>query len=212
MEAELNQLSFDGQGLIPAIVQDANTGKVLTLAYMNEASLTKTIETNETWFYSRSRKQLWNKGETSGNKQKVKKISYDCDADAILVQVEPLGPACHTGEESCFYNELYTNEEPAADIIDRVVDIIKARRNSPQEGSYTTYLFNEGIDKILKKVGEESTEVIIGAKNNDNEELTAEISDLIYHVLVLMELQGVTVSDIKQELLKRHVVTDRKNK
>lgn len=212
MEAELNQLSFDGQGLIPAIVQDANTGKVLTLAYMNEASLTKTIETNETWFYSRSRKQLWNKGETSGNKQKVKKISYDCDADAILVQVEPLGPACHTGEESCFYNELYTNEEPAADIIDRVVDIIKARRNSPQEGSYTTYLFNEGIDKILKKVGEESTEVIIGAKNNDNEELTAEISDLTYHVLVLMELQGVTVSDIKQELLKRHVVTDRKNK
>lgn len=212
MEAELNQLSFDGQGLIPAIVQDANTGKVLTLAYMNEASLTKTIETNETWFYSRSRKQLWNKGETSGNKQKVKKISYDCDADAILVQVEPLGPACHTGEESCFYHELYTNEEPAADIIDRVVDIIKARRNSPQEGSYTTYLFNEGIDKILKKVGEESTEVIIGAKNNDNEELTAEISDLIYHVLVLMELQGVTVSDIKQELLKRHVVTDRKNK
>lgn len=212
MNIELNKLSFDDQGLIPAIVQDANTGKVLTLAYMNEESLNKTIETNETWFYSRSRRKLWNKGETSGNKQKIKKICYDCDADALLVQVEPIGPACHTGEESCFYNELYTKEEPAADIISRVVDIIKERRNNPKEGSYTTYLFNEGIDKILKKVGEESTEVIIGAKNNDNEELTAEISDLIYHVLVLMELRGVGVADIKQELSKRHVVTDRKNK
>jgi phosphoribosyl-ATP pyrophosphohydrolase/phosphoribosyl-AMP cyclohydrolase len=212
METEIKNLSFDDQGLIPAIVQDANTGKVLTLAYMNEASLNKTIETNETWFYSRSRQELWNKGETSGNKQQLKKISYDCDSDALLVQVDPLGPACHTGEESCFYNDLYTKEQPSADIIDRVLDKIKERRNQPQEGSYTTYLFNEGIDKVLKKVGEESTEVIIGAKNNDKEELTAEISDLVYHVLVLMELQGVDIADIKQELVKRHVKTDRKNK
>jgi len=212
MEINIEQLSFDDKGLIPAIVQDANTGKVLTLAYMNEESLLKTLQTNETWFYSRSRQKLWNKGETSGNKQHVKKISYDCDADALLVQVNPLGPACHSGEESCFYQELYSNEIPALDIIPRVVDKIKERRNNPAEGSYTTYLFNEGLDKILKKVGEETTEVIIGAKNNDKEELTAEISDLTYHVLVLMELQGVSVSDIKQELVDRHVQKDRKNK
>src|SRR5690625_2368558 len=212
METEIKNLSFDDQGLIPAIVQDANTGKVLTLAYMNEASLNKTIETNETWFYSRSRQALWNKGETSGNKQQIKKISYDCDSDALLVHVDPLGPACHTGEESCFYNDLYTKEQPAADIIERVVGKIKERRNEPQDGSYTTYLFNEGIDKILKKVGEESTEVIIGAKNNDKNELTAEISDLVYHVLVLIEVQGVEIADIKQELVQRHVETDRKNK
>jgi len=208
----MEQLSFDEKGLIPAIVQDANTGNVLTLAYMNEESVMKTIQTNETWFFSRSRQELWNKGETSGNKQQVKKITYDCDADALLVQVNPLGPACHTGEKSCFYQELYTNEEPALDIITRVVDKIKERRNSPEEGSYTTYLFNEGLDKVLKKVGEETTEVIIGAKNNDQQELTAEISDLTYHVLVLMELTGVSVTDIKQELVNRHVQKDRKNK
>lgn len=212
MEVNMEQLSFDEKGLIPAIVQDANTGNVLTLAYMNEESVMKTIQTNETWFFSRSRQELWNKGETSGNKQQVKKITYDCDADALLVQVNPLGPACHTGEKSCFYQELYTNEEPALDIITRVVDKIKERRNSPEEGSYTTYLFNEGLDKVLKKVGEETTEVIIGAKNNDQQELTAEISDLTYHVLVLMELTGVSVTDIKQELVNRHVQKDRKNK
>jgi len=212
VEVNMEQLSFDEKGLIPAIVQDANTGNVLTLAYMNEESVMKTIQTNETWFFSRSRQELWNKGETSGNKQQVKKITYDCDADALLVQVNPLGPACHTGEKSCFYQELYTNEEPALDIITRVVDKIKERRNSPEEGSYTTYLFNEGLDKVLKKVGEETTEVIIGAKNNDQQELTAEISDLTYHVLVLMELTGVSVTDIKQELVNRHVQKDRKNK
>lgn len=212
MDINIENLSFDQNGLIPAIVQDARTGKVLTLAYMNKESLQKTIETNETWFFSRSRQELWNKGETSGNKQQINKLSYDCDADALLVQVTPLGPACHKGEETCFHNTLYTNEEPSQDIVNQVVAKIKERRDNPIEGSYTNYLFNEGLDKILKKIGEEATEVIIGAKNNDKQELTNEISDLTYHTLVLMELLDVSIEDIKNELKNRHVQTDKKNK
>lgn len=205
MTINMDDLKFDEQGLLPAIVQDAATGKVLTLAYMNQTSLQKTIETNETWFYSRSRQELWNKGETSGNKQKVKQISYDCDADALLVQVEPLGPACHTGEETCFHQTLLTNEKPTLEIISQVVAKIKDRREKPVEGAYTTYLFEKGVDKILKKVGEETSEVIIAAKNNDKAELTAEIADLTYHTLVLMEEIGVTTADIKAILTERHL-------
>lgn len=198
-------LKFDENGLIPAIIQDAQTKEVLTLAYMNEASLKKTMETKETWFFSRKRQELWNKGETSGNKQIVKHISFDCDSDALLVQVEPLGPACHTGEDTCFHNILYQDGEMESDVIPMLTNKIKDRRNNPEEGSYTTYLFNKGLDKILKKVGEETSEVIIGAKNNDKQELIWEIADLTYHKLVLMELLDVSVSDIKSELHKRHI-------
>ncbi|MFD1038285.1 bifunctional phosphoribosyl-AMP cyclohydrolase/phosphoribosyl-ATP diphosphatase HisIE [Virgibacillus byunsanensis] len=205
MNVNLNQLSFDQQGLIPAIVQDAKTGKVLTLAYMNELSIIKTLETNETWFFSRKRNQLWNKGETSGNKQFVKEITYDCDADSLLVQVDPVGPACHTGSESCFNQTLYAGDTQIRETVQQLVTAIKGRRNDPKEGSYTTYLFQEGIDKILKKVGEEASEVIIGAKNDDKEEVTWEIADLTYHTLVLMELLDLSIDDIKQELYKRHI-------
>jgi phosphoribosyl-ATP pyrophosphohydrolase/phosphoribosyl-AMP cyclohydrolase len=205
MEMNIEELSFDKNGLIPAIIQDVQTKKVLTLAYMNEASFKKTMETKETWFFSRSRQEIWHKGETSGNKQIVKHISLDCDQDALLVQVEPLGPACHTGEGSCFYQSVMNEGNAAEEVIPLLTDKIKERRDNPKEGSYTTYLFNEGIDKILKKVGEETSEVIIGAKNNDKQELTWEIADLIYHTLVLMELLDVSVSDIKDELQKRHI-------
>ncbi|WP_010651831.1 bifunctional phosphoribosyl-AMP cyclohydrolase/phosphoribosyl-ATP diphosphatase HisIE [Oceanobacillus massiliensis] len=212
MEINIEQLSFNENGLIPAIVQDANTGGVLTLAYMNRDSLLKTIETKETWFFSRKRQELWNKGETSGNKQQVKKIAFDCDADALLVQVTPIGPACHTGEETCFHNELFTNEIPSHDIVYQVIEKIKNRRENPIDGAYTSYLFEKGIDKILKKVGEETTEVVIGAKNNDRKETTSEISDLTYHTLVLMELMGISITDVKAELLKRHIKKEGQNR
>ncbi|RKQ33175.1 bifunctional phosphoribosyl-AMP cyclohydrolase/phosphoribosyl-ATP diphosphatase HisIE [Oceanobacillus halophilus] len=212
MEINIDKIKFDENGLVPAIVQNAETGKVLTLAYMNADSLQKTLQTNETWFFSRSRQELWNKGETSGNKQQINKISYDCDADSLLVQVIPLGPACHTGQETCFHHDLYTKDEPSLEIIPQVVAKITERRENPIEGSYTNYLFNEGIDKILKKIGEETSEVIIGAKNNDKKEVTSEIADLTYHTLVLMELLDVSINDIKGELKKRHVQKDKKNK
>ncbi|WP_337019129.1 bifunctional phosphoribosyl-AMP cyclohydrolase/phosphoribosyl-ATP diphosphatase HisIE [Oceanobacillus massiliensis] len=212
MEINIEQLSFNENGLIPAIVQDANTGGVLTLAYMNRDSLMKTIETKETWFFSRKRQELWNKGETSGNKQQVKKIAFDCDADALLVQVTPIGPACHTGEETCFHNELFTNEIPSHDIVYQVIEKVKNRRENPIDGAYTSYLFEKGIDKILKKVGEETTEVVIGAKNNDRKETTSEISDLTYHTLVLMELMGISITDVKDELLKRHIKKEGQNR
>lgn len=201
----MDQLKFDENGLIPAIVQDGTTGDVLMLAYMNQESLTKTVETNETWFFSRSRQELWNKGATSGNKQTVRKISFDCDADSLLIQVDPQGPACHTGEKSCFYQELHTNDPIERNVVHEVTNKIKDRRENPVDGSYTTYLFNEGIDKVLKKVGEETSEVIIGAKNNDKQEVTWEIADLTYHTLVLMEIVGVSINDIKQELYGRHI-------
>ncbi|WP_100012188.1 bifunctional phosphoribosyl-AMP cyclohydrolase/phosphoribosyl-ATP diphosphatase HisIE [Lentibacillus sediminis] len=205
MEVTIDQLVFDEHGLIPAVVQNAASGEVLTLAYMNETSLWKTIQTKETWFFSRKRKELWHKGETSGNTQEVQKISYDCDADALLVQVQPNGPACHTGETSCFHNLLYQQEDVVLDVISVITEKIKERRQQPVDGSYTTYLFREGIDKVLKKVGEEASEVIIGAKNSSRQEVTWEISDLVYHTLVLMEMLDVSVNDIKQELAKRHV-------
>ncbi len=201
----INNITFDNNGLIPAIVQDDVTGKVLMLAYMNEEALQKTIETKETWFFSRSRKELWNKGATSGNRQKVKNIEIDCDHDAILITVNPLGPACHTGEETCFFTPVKENSKPTREVIHTIINTIEDRKNNPIEGSYTTYLFNEGIDKVLKKVGEEASEVIIGAKNDDKEEIKWEIADLVYHTLVLMNITGVSLSDIKDVLYERHV-------
>lgn len=212
MSVQPDDLTYDDQGLLPAIVQDAASGKVLTLGFMNKESLEKTLETGETWFYSRSRETLWNKGETSGNKQLVQKISYDCDKDALLVQAQPLGPACHTGEDTCFYQTMTETELPIFDIIPQVIAKIKDRRNNPVPGAYTTYLFDKGIDKMLKKVGEESSEVIIAAKNEDKRELTAEISDLLYHLLVVMEESGVALSDIKAELMERHLEKEGQNR
>lgn len=205
MGVNMKEITFDQDGLVPAIIQNIDTGKVLTLAYMNETALQQTIETKETWLFSRSRQQLWNKGETSGNKQIVKRVTYDCDGDAILVQVKPLGPACHTGKESCFNESLYEEDKQLFDMLNQLAQTIQSRRENPVEGSYTTYLFNEGIDKVLKKVGEETSEVIIGAKNADNEELIWEITDLVYHTLILMDIRGVTLVDIKRELYQRHM-------
>ncbi|MBO0587687.1 bifunctional phosphoribosyl-AMP cyclohydrolase/phosphoribosyl-ATP diphosphatase HisIE [Sporosarcina sp. E16_8] len=203
MTLEIDTLSFDENGLIPAIVQDDRTGNVLMLAYMNKESLQKTIDTKETWFFSRSRQELWNKGATSGNRQIVKNLSLDCDSDAILVQVTPLGPACHTGEVTCFHKQIFDEVVQTRSIVHEITDEIKNRRVNPVEGSYTSYLFREGLDKILKKVGEETTEVVIGAKNRDKAEVTSELADLTYHSLVLMEELGVSVEDVKNELRKR---------
>jgi len=208
MTLEIEKIKFDDKGLIPAIVQDSQTGNVLMLAYMNEDSLQKTLETKETWFFSRSRQELWNKGATSGNRQIVKELSLDCDNDTLLVQVEPQGPACHTGKETCFNNVTFKDEEPNRQIVHEIVAEIKKRRKNPVEGSYTSYLFREGIDKVLKKIGEESSEVIIGAKNEDKQELTSELADLIYHSLVLMEISEVSLSDVKNELLKRRTSSE----
>ena len=208
MTIEIENIKFDEKGLIPAIVQDNQTGSVLMLAYMNEESLRKTLETKETWFFSRSRQALWNKGATSGNRQVVNGVSLDCDNDALVVQVEPQGPACHTGKESCFFNTAFEDEKPNRQVVHDVVAEIKKRRKNPVEGSYTSYLFREGIDKVLKKIGEESSEVIIGAKNEDKQELTSELADLMYHSLVLMEIAEVSVSDVKNELLKRRTNTE----
>lgn len=202
----LSGIKYDASGLVPAIVQDFKTGEVLMLAYMNSESLKKTVETGRTWFYSRSRQSLWNKGETSGNFQNVKNMYFDCDADSILVQVEQIGPACHTGSRSCFFNKLVESDETPAEagIMGRLYELIMERKSNPVEGSYTNYLFDKGIDKILKKVGEEASEVIIGAKNSDKDETVYEISDLVYHLLVLMVDMGIEIDDIKKELDKRH--------
>ncbi|MCZ2259573.1 bifunctional phosphoribosyl-AMP cyclohydrolase/phosphoribosyl-ATP diphosphatase HisIE [Sporosarcina sp. G11-34] len=208
MTLEIDKIKFDDKGLIPAIVQDNQTGNVLMLAYMNEDSLQKTLETKETWFFSRSRQELWNKGATSGNRQILKGLSLDCDNDTLLIQVEPQGPACHTGKETCFNNVTFEAEEPNRQIVHEIVAEIKKRRKNPVEGSYTSYLFREGIDKVLKKIGEESSEVIIGAKNEDKQELTSELADLIYHSLVLMEISEVSLSDVKNELLKRRTSSE----
>ncbi|HJF33349.1 MAG TPA: bifunctional phosphoribosyl-AMP cyclohydrolase/phosphoribosyl-ATP diphosphatase HisIE [Sporosarcina psychrophila] len=199
----IDTLAFDENGLIPAIVQDDRTGNVLMLAYMNKESLQKTIDTKETWFFSRSRQELWNKGATSGNRQIVKNLSIDCDNDSLLIQVTPLGPACHTGEVTCFNDTVFDDNILNRSIVHEITDEIKNRRANPIEGSYTSYLFREGLDKILKKVGEETTEVVIGAKNRDKAEVTSELADLTYHSLVLMEELGVSVEDVKNELRKR---------
>lgn len=206
MSEVLSELKYDENGLIPAIVQDVVSKEVLMLAYMNQEALYKTIETKKTWFYSRSRKSLWNKGETSGNYQAVKKISYDCDKDTLLVEVKPLGNACHTGEKSCFYSVLLIDsaEEDDSQIISSLVDRLKSRRSNPQQGSYTSYLFEKGLDKILKKIAEEAGEVIISAKNESKSEIILELSDLLYHSLVLMVEKEIDVTDIKNEMIKRY--------
>jgi len=206
MTFDITTLKFDEKGLIPAIVQDEQTGQVLMLAYMNQESIEKTLETKETWFYSRSRQELWNKGATSGNTQQVVRLSADCDQDTLLVQVKPAGPACHTGETSCFFETIVEEKPETRTILHDLAGNIKDRKENPAEGAYTSYLFKEGIDKILKKVGEETAEVIIGAKNSDKQEVIWEVSDLIYHTLVLLELLGVSVEDVKDELHKRHIL------
>ncbi len=203
---DVKELKFDKDGLIPAIVVDAVSKKVLTLAYMNEESLKITMEKKLTCFYSRSRKELWLKGETSGNYQHVVSITADCDNDALTVVVEPEGPACHTGEESCFYNKVWENDELKEFSLEALVKLIEGRKIEKTEGSYTTYLFEKGLDKILKKVGEECTEVIIAAKADDKKETIYEISDLAYHVLVLMIQMGISLKDIHNELASRHVI------
>lgn len=199
-------LKFDEKGLIPAIVQDHYTKEVLTLAYMNKESLAITIDEGRTCFFSRSRQALWRKGETSGNYQRVVSITADCDCDALVVEVVKDGPACHTGAESCFFNRLYLSEELKQFSYEGLYELILGRKTDPQEGSYTTYLFNKGVDKILKKVGEESTEVIIAAAKGDKQETVFEIADVCYHILVLMVQMGISVEDITRELEKRHVV------
>ncbi|AMO86828.1 bifunctional phosphoribosyl-AMP cyclohydrolase/phosphoribosyl-ATP diphosphatase HisIE [Solibacillus sp. FSL W7-1472] len=198
-------VKFNDQGLITAVVQDAQSKEVLTVAYMNEESLQKTIETNETWFYSRSRQELWHKGETSGNTQKVVSIKTDCDKDALVIEVIPAGPACHNGTTSCFTESLVENERPGSvAILPQLVEVIKQREIDMPEGAYTTYLFDKGIDKICKKVGEEATEVVIGAKNRDAEEVKWESADLLYHLLVLLQEQKVDVYEVLDVLQKRH--------
>lgn len=204
---DIEKLKFDEKGLIPAIVVDDESGKLLTLAYMNKESLVISLKKKKTCFWSRSREELWLKGETSGNYQNIVSITADCDFDALTVRVRKEGPACHTGEESCFFNTVFENEEISAGFtVDGLVKTIEGRKINPKEGSYTTYLFEKGIDKILKKVGEESTEVIIAAKADDKKETIYEISDLMYHVLVLMIEMGISVDDIKKELASRHVI------
>ncbi len=207
----IDELKFDEQGLIPAIVVDARTKRVLTLAYMNRESLAITMEKGLTCFWSRSRGELWLKGETSGNYQHVVSITADCDADALTVMVEKDGPACHTGEDSCFHNEVYQSEERHEFSYEGLMKLIEGRKTDPKDGSYTTYLFNKGVDKILKKVGEECTEVIIAGKANDKKETVYEIADLCYHVMVLMIEMGISLDDIFDELASRHVI-DRKVK
>ncbi|MBR2080028.1 MAG: bifunctional phosphoribosyl-AMP cyclohydrolase/phosphoribosyl-ATP diphosphatase HisIE [Oscillospiraceae bacterium] len=202
----MNELKFDEKGLIPAIVTEALSGRVLTLAYMNRESLQKTLETGLTCFWSRSRQTLWLKGETSGNYQHVVSITADCDKDALLVKVEPDGPACHLGTTSCFANPLWQSDERNEFSADGLMELLAGRKANLPEGSYTTYLFQKGIDKILKKVGEESTEVIIAAKAEDKKETIYEIADLAYHVMVLMTEAGITLEDVRRELASRHVI------
>ena len=202
----LSELKFDEKGLIPAIVVDSVSKKVLTLAYMNEESLKISMEKKLTCFYSRSRQELWLKGETSGNYQHIVSITADCDNDALVVEVEPEGPACHLGTTSCFENKIFQNEDIKDFSYDALMDLIKGRKIDKQEGSYTTYLFEKGIDKILKKVGEECTEVIIAAKADDKKETIYEIADLAYHTMVLMIEMGISLEDIHKELASRHVI------
>ncbi|MDQ0857319.1 bifunctional phosphoribosyl-AMP cyclohydrolase/phosphoribosyl-ATP diphosphatase HisIE [Bacillus sp. V2I10] len=205
----LQSVKFDQNGLVPAIVQDAVSKEVLTLAYMNEESLQKTIETRETWFYSRSRQELWNKGATSGNTQEVVGLKYDCDQDALLVLVKPAGPACHTGSYSCFSENVFgdSGQAPAErfEILNTLEKLIAEREAEMPEGSYTTYLFTEGVDKILKKVGEEASEVIIAAKNRDADELKWEAADLLFHLMVLLREQKLPLDEVLNVLEERHL-------
>jgi phosphoribosyl-ATP pyrophosphohydrolase/phosphoribosyl-AMP cyclohydrolase len=196
-------LKFDEKGLIPAIAQDAVSGEVLMQAYMNKEALDKTIETGYATYFSRSRNKLWKKGEESGHTQKVVGISYDCDGDSILLRVLQEGAACHTGNRSCFFNDITENSYPGNKIIYDLVETIKDRKVNPKEGSYTNYLFDKGIDKICKKIGEESAEVIIASKNENKKELVGEICDLLYHTLILMNVKDISLSDVFTELSER---------
>lgn len=196
-----DEIRFDERGLIPTIVQDAATGEVLTLAYMNRESLARTLETKQTWFWSRSRNELWHKGATSGNTQEVVNLALDCDGDAIVVLVNPAGPACHTGAVSCFDTGI--QQPTLGPLLDQLYELIESRERERPTGSYTTYLFEEGLDKILKKVGEESAETIIAAKNEDDARVAAETADLVYHLLVMLVARGVRLTDIAEELGRR---------
>lgn len=202
----IEELKFDEKGLIPAIVVDAASRKVLTLAYMNRESLTISMEKGLTCFWSRSRQELWLKGETSGNYQHIVSITADCDRDALIVLVEKDGPACHLGTDSCFNDPVYISDEKHDFTYEGLLNLIRGRKIEKKEGSYTTYLFEKGLDKILKKVGEESTEVIIAAKDQDKKETIYEIADLAYHVMVLMVEAGISLDDIRNELASRHVI------
>lgn len=204
---DVSELKFDEKGLIPAIVVDNDTKKVLTLAYMNKESLGISLEKGLTCFFSRSRQELWLKGETSGNYQHIVSITADCDKDALTVMVKKDGPACHKGTDSCFNDTVYVNDELNNDFsYENLLELIKGRKTEKKEGSYTTYLFEKGIDKILKKIGEETTEVIIAGKANDKSETIYEISDLTYHVFVLMVEMGISIDEITAELASRHVI------
>ena len=213
MKIAIEDAKFDEQGLIPVVVQHARTQRVLMLAYMNPESLKRTLETHETWFWSRSRSSLWHKGETSGNTQRVVDVLLDCDGDALTVQVIPNGPACHTGAESCFYNEIQSARAVETDsvadvgtlgeVLDNLYALIESRKRERPERSYTTYLFDQGLDKILKKVGEESAETIIAAKNDDRHALVTESSDLLYHLLVLLVERGLSLGEVRDELVSR---------
>lgn len=203
---KVEELKFDEKGLIPAIVVDAVSGDVLTLAYMNKESLQITLEKGCTCFWSRSRQQLWLKGETSGNYQHVTSITADCDKDALVVKVEKDGPACHTGAESCFFNPLYINEDKHEFSLRGLYELLVGRKEEKPQGSYTTYLFEKGLDKILKKIGEECTEVIIAAKAQDKKETIYEVADLAYHVMVMMVENGITLQEVRDELASRHVI------
>ena len=202
----VDELKFGDRGLIPAIVVDAKTREVLTLAYMNRESLRISMEKGLTCFFSRSRQELWLKGETSGNFQHIVSITADCDRDALTVVVEKDGPACHTGAESCFFQPVYLSEERQDFTLEGLMGLIQGRKTEKKEGSYTTYLFEKGLDKILKKVGEESTEVIVAAKGEDRAETIYEIADLAYHVMVLMAQMGISLEEIRDELARRHVI------
>lgn len=217
LEQMVEHIRWDETGLVPAIIQDADNKQVLMMAYMNRESMRLTLESGETWFWSRSRQELWHKGATSGNIQSVVSLAYDCDGDTLLVQVNPKGPACHTGETSCFYNEITVDGQPSLSgtedtmtlndrfaVLAELEEIIAKREVERPEGAYTTYLFDKGVDKILKKVGEEASETIIAAKNRDNDELRLEVSDLIYHLLVLLQERKLPLDDILDELSRRH--------
>lgn len=203
---DIDDLKFDEKGLIPAIVVDSASKKVLTLAYMNRESLRISMEKDLTCFFSRSRQQLWLKGETSGNFQHIVSITADCDRDALVVEVQKDGPACHLGTDSCFNDLLYQGDTAPAFQYQGLMDLLQGRKDSPREGSYTSYLFDKGTDKILKKIGEEATEVIIAAKDGDRPNTIYELADLAYHAMVLMTEMGISLEDVKAELASRHVI------
>ena len=202
----ISKLKFDDKGLIPAIVQDFYTKKVLMLAYMNKESIEISIKEEKTCFFSRSRNELWRKGESSGNYQQIVSIKADCDGDSLVIEVIKDGPACHTGADSCFFETIFSNDEVSGFSMSALYDMLEDRKNTPKEGSYTTYLFEKGIDKILKKIGEECTETVIAGAKNDRQETIFEIADLTYHILVMMIEMGISLQDIKEELSKRHVI------